>query len=166
MPSFRGRRQPCFPEDGPEFFKVFLPFTCSHEIVLSLSLHRCIKLTVSSIWWIWDFVFSHSRFRCLFWIKRIKLPFSFALIDSLNYLLVYCFTRFLNPDALFCYKRNLVKQKGIVLGVRDLRISHMSKIRKGPTWPCLLVSWVSPTILIFLKVPNFAFSFVTFYEGI
>ncbi|KAG6666376.1 putative B3 domain-containing protein At5g66980 [Carya illinoinensis] len=32
MPLFRGRRQPYFPEDGPEFFKVFLPFTCSHEI--------------------------------------------------------------------------------------------------------------------------------------
>ena len=32
------QRQPSFSEANPEFFKVFLPNTCSHEIVPSLFL--------------------------------------------------------------------------------------------------------------------------------
>ena len=37
-PRRQRQRQPSFSEDNPEFFKVFLPNTCSHEIVLSLFL--------------------------------------------------------------------------------------------------------------------------------
>ncbi|XP_035539099.1 putative B3 domain-containing protein Os03g0621600 isoform X2 [Juglans regia] len=32
MAMSRVRRQPSFPDDGPEFFKVFLPFTSSHQM--------------------------------------------------------------------------------------------------------------------------------------
>ena len=37
-PRRQRQRQPSFSKDNPEFFKVFLPNTCSHEIVLSLFL--------------------------------------------------------------------------------------------------------------------------------